>query len=400
VVYQLSQSLAAAFPDRHLLETEEGAFDVARYQHGGQCEIHRHVDVHSEYGTKYNGRSQTWWEEPYNAWLTVEWRGERFDVITLTQMGEFRKERHHFVLGPSSVSARKFFVEVCRWNSEVRGEVLVFAGCWTKDTELYQAIEAATLANLVLEGDQKEILRDDVLRFFDSKETYERYGIPWKRGVLLLGPPGNGKTHAIKGLINLVGRPCLYVKSFKSPQITDHDCIRQVFERARNTAPCVLVLEDLDSLLDDGNRAYFLNELDGFATNTGILTIATTNHPERLDPAILERPSRFDRKYTFHLPALAGRREYLRLTSEGLEPALRLSDEEIEKIAEASEGFSYAYLKELFLSSMMAWMAAPGAGMAQTMLGQVEALRAQMVTNPEPTPPVMPAARPAARWKK
>jgi SpoVK/Ycf46/Vps4 family AAA+-type ATPase len=152
-----------------------------------------------------------------------------------------------------------------------------------------------------------------VLRFFDARTTYEEYEIPWKRGILFVGPPGNGKTHTVKALINSLDLPCLYVKNFRAPHGIDEICIRAVFDRARRTAPCVIVLEDLDAQLTPQNRSFRKNELDGFATNGGILTLATTNHPERLDPAVLDRPSRFDRKYPFDLPERPERQAYLAL---------------------------------------------------------------------------------------
>jgi SpoVK/Ycf46/Vps4 family AAA+-type ATPase len=70
----------------------------------------------------------------------------------------------------------------------------------------------------------------------------------------------------------------------------------QVFRKARAEAPCVLILEDLDSLINDSNRSFFLNQLDGLENNDGLLVIGSTNHYDRLDPAITKRPSRFDRK--------------------------------------------------------------------------------------------------------
>ncbi len=70
----------------------------------------------------------------------------------------------------------------------------------------------------------------------------------------------------------------------------------EVFNKARQLSPCVLVLEDLDSLVDDVNRSFFLNQLDGLEKNDGLLVIGTTNHFDRLDPGISTRPSRFDRK--------------------------------------------------------------------------------------------------------
>ncbi len=176
-------------------------------------------------------------------------------------------------------------------------------------------------------------------------------------------------------------QPCLYVKSLNAEYSTDEDNIRQVFERARRSAPCILVFEDLDALLTAQNRSFFLNELDGFAANTGIVALATTNHPERLDPAILDRPSRFDRKYPFSLPELAEREAYITMWNASLQPTVRLSDEAVHKLSELSEGFSFAYLKELFLSSMMRWVSRTQEGtMEETMIGQVNTLRDQMVS--------------------
>jgi len=110
------------------------------------------------------------------------------------------------------------------------------------------------------------------------------------------------------------------------------------------------------------------------------VTLATTNHPERLDPAILDRPSRFDRKYPFDLPEQPERHAYIVMWNKTLKPTLRLSDEEAVKISELTEGFSFAYLKELFLSSMMRWIAKPEQGtIEQVMTGQVNVLREQMV---------------------
>jgi ATP-dependent 26S proteasome regulatory subunit len=139
------------------------------------------------------------------------------------------------------------------------------------------------------------------------------------------------------------------------------------------------VLEDLDSLIDKENRAFFLNELDGFAANTGVVVLATTNHPEKLDPAILDRPSRFDQKYYFNLPAPPERLAYLRSWNQSLESELRLSEPSLPKLVEATDGFSFAYLKELFLSSMMQWMAESAREiMDAVMLNRVTVLREQM----------------------
>jgi ATP-dependent 26S proteasome regulatory subunit len=166
--------------------------------------------------------------------------------------------------------------------------------------------------------------------------------------------------------------------------------VRQVFDRARQMTPCFLVLEDLDSLVNAQNRSFFLNELDGFATNIGIVVLATTNHPEKLDPAILDRPSRFDRKYHFNLPETAERAAYLELWNAGLEPELKLTGRGIINAAELTDTFSFAYLKELMLSSVMAWMDKDdhSKSMDLVLLEQAALLRDQMAYMVAETPSV------------
>ena len=94
----------------------------------------------------------------------------------------------------------------------------------------------------------------------------------------------------------------LYVKTFTSYAGPEYG-IRQIFLMARRMAPCLLIFEDIDSLVSPGVRSYFLNEVDGLESNHGILMIGSTNHLERLDPGIAKRPSRFDRKYFFDVPS-------------------------------------------------------------------------------------------------
>jgi hypothetical protein len=380
IAYRVSRQLAALHPEKAILEGDACSFGLEEYAAAGQCTAERKPAIHSRMTTGWQGPGMGLVAYAENTWFEIGWQGHAFDVLLMTWTAGMRPSRYYWILADSKEVAERFYLSVCEWGAEVRGEVLVFeGGAWQKSESLFHAIQDATFENLVLHGSLKRQIQDDLAHFFASRELYEEYRVPWKRGILFIGPPGNGKTHAVKALINSLRQPCLYVKSFKSEFQTDHDSIRAVFRRARQTAPCLLVLEDLDSLINGQNRSFFLNELDGFAANAGIATLATTNHPERLDPAILNRPSRFDRKYPFELPGPAERVSYIRLWNDSLQPALRLAEPEIVELAAAIEGFSFAYVKELFLSASMRWIASPEpGGMPLIMMAQAGALREQM----------------------
>lgn len=381
IAYHLSRRLDELFSERALREGEDPTFGVEAYGAAGQCAMSLRPEPYPQLETDWAGPKQGIVHRGLNVWYDVSWQGNDLTVIILHWGGAMGEGGHrHYVLAETAELADQFIAEVCRWNSELRDEVLVFeGGHWHKDPALFRAIKGATLDNLVLRGDLKEEIHRDLAGFFQAQETYQRYGVPWKRGVLFVGPPGNGKTHAVKALINALGQDCLYVKSFRA-QVPDEYNIHSVFARARMSAPCVLVLEDLDSLITNRNRSFFLNELDGFAGNDGILTLATTNHPERLDPAVVDRPSRFDRKYPFDLPTLEERKVYVKMWNDTLQPELRLSDAGILDIAAGTDEFSFAYLKELFISATMRWINAPGGAMDAIMPEQVETLRGQMAS--------------------
>lgn len=392
----LTLSLQRANPERALLESSDYAFDAAAYARATFLEQRVRGDLHLQEERTWDGAAGTWQDQV--VWLDGRWEGHELSVVAVCYPTLVRERRRQWVLGPSRAVLERFFTEVCRWCTEVRDEVLVFAnGCWNKSRPLREAIRSTTFDDLVLPDELKSTLRADFASFFASEAAYARYGVPWKRGVLLLGPPGNGKTHCIKALVNELSVPCLYVQSFVAPHTPPQVQIAEVFTRARRAAPCLLVLEDLDSLIDDSSRAFFLNELDGFAANRGVVTVATTNHPDRLDPAILDRPSRFDRKYHFELPAAAERARYLALWNAKLDAELRMSDDALTSLTAATEGFSYAYLKELFLSSMMAWMSTREpmealierqVGLLRGQMSSVLDLRAQLVPeDPHALPP-------------
>ena len=357
VAYHVGRELAELHPDKAIVEGRTGYFDLEEFVRDEQCSLVSESSIFNHL--------KTYWEQPEkdlqrrfeNCWLNVLWRGQLLDVVLISWAESCYRARHHWIVAESRKLAEEFFATVCEWSSEVRGEILVFRdGEWEKNEDLYQSIKIATFENIVLPVALKQQVQEDFEQFFGSREVYEQYGIPWKRGALFIGPPGNGKTHTVKALVNKLGRPCLLVKGFKSEYATDQQNMGEVFKRARMAAPCLLVFEDLDAMIDDNNRAFFLNELDGFESNTGLVVLATTNHPDRLDPAILNRPSRFDRKYHFNLPAAADRLAYIAAWNKQLQPELRLSETGAGALVQQTEGFSFAYLKELFVSSTMQWL--------------------------------------------
>ncbi|KAF2206049.1 P-loop containing nucleoside triphosphate hydrolase protein [Delitschia confertaspora ATCC 74209] len=249
-----------------------------------------------------------------------------------------------------------------KWTSELHEEIFVFdQGYWGKSKDLWKAIQGSSWEDVIIDPSMKKNIIEDVQGFFDSQQLYDEFAVPWKRGIIIHGLPGNGKTVSIKALINsLYARtpdpmPSLYVKSFETCSGDVQFSIRQVFQKARASAPCLLIFKDLDSLIKDEVRSYFLNEVDGLESNDGILMIGSTNHLDRLDPAISKRPSRFDRKYHFKLPDEEQREAYAHYWRKKLvgNRTMEFPDEVAGLIAKVTEGFSFAYLKELFVMSLL-----------------------------------------------
>jgi AAA+ superfamily predicted ATPase len=384
--YRLSRALAATFPERAVAEISDG-FDLEEFVDAGQCESVTRKSPHAEVRTSWR-RTHGLFAQLVTGVVDVRWKGHDLVVAHAKWPEGYRTTECSYAIGDNREVVEAFVAAVCAFCNEPRNAVLAFrGGCWSKDREIYKAVQASSFDDLVLAGDMAREIREDFTSFLSAKDEYARYGVPWKRGVLFLGPPGNGKTHTLRATIKLLGVPCLYVQSFKARYETDDANIARVFDRAREVTPCCLVFEDLDAMITSENRSTFLNQLDGFANASGMLTLATTNHPELLDPAILERPSRFDRKYHFGLPAEAERASYIASWRERLDAAMRISDEEIQAIVNETGGFSFAYLKELFLSSMIRWMKAREVGtMFSVLRGQLQTLREQMRTDAAPTP--------------
>ena len=380
IAYHVARELKELHPGKTIVEGREWFFDLEGFVRAEKCSVIEQKCVFNHVKTEWEGTGKKLKHNIQNSWLNVLWKGQLLDVVLITWAEDCYRRRHQWIVAEEKEFAEEFFKAVCEWGYEVRGEILVFHdGYFQKDKQLFDSIKSATFDNLVLPGSLKQQIQSDFQQFLESREVFERYKIPWKRGAIFIGPPGNGKTHTLKALVNQLGKPCLYVRSFKSNDDTEQENIGEVFKRSRMTTPSVVVLEDLDSMIDNKNRSFFLNELDGFRANTGVIVLATTNHPQRLDPSILDRPSRFDRKYHFALPAEPERLAYIAKWNEDLQPELRVSRSAAERVVCETEGFSFAYLKELFVAAMVEWMSSGGNGsMDDVIIAQTELLRGQM----------------------
>jgi AAA+ superfamily predicted ATPase len=199
---------------------------------------------------------------------------------------------------------------------------------------------------VVLEEKLKTEIYRSIDEFFSGDRTFYRsYNIPYKRGILLYGSPGNGKTTLVKAIVSSIRAPVAY---WQITQYTNSESILEVFEAAMRTAPAVLVIEDIDSM-PESCRSYFLNTLDGATSKEGLFLIGTTNYPEKIDPALMNRAGRFDRAYEVKKPGEALRLSYLKLKG-----MLKLADEaEVAYMAERTAGFSLAQLNELYVSAAL-----------------------------------------------
>ncbi|KAF9481812.1 P-loop containing nucleoside triphosphate hydrolase protein [Pholiota conissans] len=316
----------------------------------------------------------------------LNWNQFDFIVYAIQYPQGFGILTQYFILheGPEEVS-RLYLLSAGAWADSLHDEIWVFnQGFWQKDHGLWQEVQKADWKDVILKDVFKKALQKDVYGFFASEAVYKELAIPWKRGLIMWGPPGNGKTISLKTIMKTCGEKGfapLYVKSFQSWK-GEEGAMADVFNKARQLSPCVVILEDLDSLINDRNRSFFLNQMDGLEGNDGLLVIGTTNHFERLDPGLSTRPSRFDRKYKFDDPDEEERKLYVQYWQKKLGPnrEIEFPDRLINKVARLTDRFSFAYLKEAFVSSLvtLAGIETEKPTFESVLLHQIETLRKQL----------------------
>jgi len=197
----------------------------------------------------------------------------------------------------------------------------------------------------------QDILKD-IQNFWDRKEKYKQYSFVHKRGILMYGEPGCGKS----GIIQLIAKQLIendgIIINIKDQDDVDYfiDFIA-TFRKVEPERPLIVLLEDLDSIAGESNYATskLLNILDGVKQIEDVVYIATTNYPEKLQERITNRPSRFDRRYKVELPNEEIREAYIRhkLTEEDLKNV------NIEEWVRRTDGMSLSHLKEVVISTIV-----------------------------------------------
>jgi SpoVK/Ycf46/Vps4 family AAA+-type ATPase len=202
--------------------------------------------------------------------------------------------------------------------------------------------------DLVLPVPMVRDIQANVEGFFACPERYAYLGIPHRRGFLFAGPPGCGKTLTLKTLAS--NTPAKFISVLGTADVND-GTIRYALDLAEKHTPAVVLLEDLDRMVQakDISLSHFLNLLDGLKALSGVLVIATCNEPDKLDPALIHRPSRFDRVWRFDLPKYEQRLELLRRKG-----GTFFSESALGVAARRSNGFSMAYVQEIVVSALPA----------------------------------------------
>ena len=207
------------------------------------------------------------------------------------------------------------------------------------------------------EDEAKENLAE-IVEYLHNPERYREIGASMPKGILLVGPPGTGKTMLAKAVAGEADVPFFSMSGSEFVEMfvgMGASKVRDLFKQAKDKAPCIVFIDEIDAIgkKRDGQiggndeREQTLNqlltEMDGFEENNGVIILAATNRPETLDPALL-RPGRFDRRVPVELPDLKGREAILKVHAKKVKIA---DDVDFEKVARMASGASGAELANI-----------------------------------------------------
>ena len=239
--------------------------------------------------------------------------------------------------------------------------------------------------DLVLSDSVARLIREDFETFLARESWFRAQRLPFRRGYLFHGPPGNGKTSVIRAMLN-GGKLDGHSIALFSDKTDDH-YLERMFQLAAAHAPSLVVLEDIDRAFPQVpsqlaptkvSLSHLLNCLDGLGTQEGVVVVATANNPTDLDPAILQRPGRFDRVVEFPAPDGELRAAYFRKF------VSHLSAAEIQDCVDHSAGLSFAQLREAYILAGQHGYERAGQVSGRELWDAISALRQGMCAVAEP----------------
>ena len=205
---------------------------------------------------------------------------------------------------------------------------MMFGGMGKSNAKVYvQSTAGIRFADVAGEDEAKENLQE-VVNYLHDPSKYESIGAKMPKGILLVGPPGTGKTMLAKAVAGESNVPFFSISGSEFVEMfvgMGASKVRDLFKQAKEKAPCIVFIDEIDAIGQKRSGGQYggndereqtlnqlLTEMDGFEGNTGVIILAATNRPESLDPA-LTRPGRFDRRVPVELPDLKGREEILKV---------------------------------------------------------------------------------------
>ena len=206
------------------------------------------------------------------------------------------------------------------------------------------------------EDEAKENL-SEIVDFLHHPDKYAKIGAKMPKGVLLVGPPGTGKTMLAKAVAGESNVPFFSISGSEFVEMfvgMGASKVRDLFKQAKEKAPCIVFIDEIDAIGQKRNSGQFggndereqtlnqlLTEMDGFEGNTGVIILAATNRPDSLDPA-LTRPGRFDRRVPVELPDLKGREEILKVHAKKVKIAPGVDFNTVARMASGASGAELA----------------------------------------------------------
>ena len=232
-------------------------------------------------------------------------------------------------------------------------------GAGKSNAKIYvQSTQGIHFSDVAGEDEAKENLQE-IVNYLHDPSKYQEIGASMPKGILLVGPPGTGKTMLAKAVAGESQVPFFSISGSEFVEMfvgMGASKVRDLFNQAKEKAPCIVFIDEIDAIGQKRSGGQYggndereqtlnqlLTEMDGFEGNTGVIILAATNRPESLDPA-LTRPGRFDRRVPVELPDLLGREAILKVHAKKIKIA---EDVDFNKVARMASGASGAELANI-----------------------------------------------------